>query len=102
MFEGQSEPPKPTSIDTAFDELSVQAFACWIRLMTIPGWELQLGRTYVASKLNVPVRTMNRYLTELVDKGYLRMIKQGGNKGTAFFIELAPMLVSPNHFVNYS
>ena len=96
----QPEPPRPVSLETAFDELSVQAFACWIRLMTVQEWELEQGRNYLAKKLNTPRRTMDRYLTELTEKGYLELTKRPGTT-TIFVLKLAPLLVSPNHFIDY-
>lgn len=101
MFEGQTEKPQPVSLETAFEELSVQAFACWIRIMTIPGWELTLGRNHIADKLSISVRRLSRYLHELSDKGYLRMIKRPGLP-THLFIVLAPILIAPNHFISFS
>lgn len=98
LFEGQSERPQPATIDHGYNELSVPAFACWIRMMTIPIWELHLGRKHMAKQLGIPRSTVNKHLRELHEKGYVRLEKHPG-RPTHIVILLAPVLVSPNNFL---
>lgn len=100
MFEGQTERPQPATIEEAWRTLTPQAFGLWIRLMTIPGWELKQGRTRIIELVEKHRLYVHKYLGELRDKGYIRLVASPG-KATEIVIVLAPVILTPNHFINF-
>lgn len=64
-------------IDEAYRELTRQAFAVWVRLMTIPHEELEKGQTNLARILGFKFPQKIAPVKELARKGYIKTIKNG-------------------------
>lgn len=94
---GLEEPVQPISIELAFQLLSRQAFALWIRLMTVAPVDLRSGRTHLAATVELPRRVVNRYLRELCDKEFVKFRARRGTF-TRIIPLLVPLLTQPHHF----
>lgn len=90
----------PTAIETAFDELTPKAFAVWVRLMLLDDEQLKMGRRRVTEIIGYSERQGNVILSELRDKGYIKIIK-GPYPSFPSAIELSrkAMLASRSHFI---
>lgn len=67
------------TVEQAYRELNAEAFALWLRLMIVPDAALE-SRAALARYVSVPLRSVNRYLRELRNKGYVTLLK-GTKKG---------------------
>lgn len=91
------------TIEEAYQELSQEAFACWVRLMVATAEELGAGRGTIARLLNYSEGRSNAILRELKLKQYLRL-EPGAYPGlpTSVVIVKRCKLVGRNHFVKLS
>lgn len=62
-------------IQEGWDALSPRAFAFWIRCHVFTAQQLKGGRAMWAKAIKVSEFTMYSWLKELVDKGFVRLIK---------------------------
>ena len=97
---GPTERPDGISIEEAFNELSQEAFAIWVRLMTVPQSEMRLGRKHLSGLLRINRHSMNRYLRELRNNGYIRLVRQPG-LCTEVILTRAVAMSFPNHFIAF-
>lgn len=97
------EHDKPATIHEAYDELSQEAFAVWIRLTMATQHQLDSGRQKVAKILHYSEGRSNTVLRELRNKGYIRLMK-GERIGTPTRIEFrrCPLISGRNRFVKLS
>ena len=95
------EEARPKAIDEAYEELSQEAFATWMRLMVIPGQELQKGRTNLSKVLGIHRQSLNRYLRELNTKEYVSLVRRKGQVQTEIVLAKVAMYIQPSHFVSY-
>lgn len=65
------KPAEPVAMKDAYAELSVRAFATWVRLHTCTPMQLHSGRTRLSRSLGVSESQFNRTARELTTKGYL-------------------------------
>lgn len=93
----------PISIKVAYDELSQEAFAVWIRLMVTTEEELRAGRGSVARLVGYSEGRSNEILRELKNKGYVEFNK-GDHPGlpTEIIITRRPIVSGRNRFVKLS
>lgn len=90
------------TINEAFDELSQEAFAFWIRMMTMEDEDF-VGRRTIARKFKVSEGRSNVVLRELKNCGYLRF-EPGPRRGTQTQIVLMKrvILVGRDRFIKLS
>jgi DNA-binding MarR family transcriptional regulator len=61
------------SIDSAYEELSPQCFALWVRLMTVSDEDLSGDRKKLAKKLGYTAAGLSRIIRELKRKDYIKI-----------------------------
>lgn len=74
-------------VNAGWDDLSLDAFALWIRLHTLMRPQRELGLEPLAKLLNVNRHTLKRKLVELRRRGYVRTVKV--REGSRFKIKIA-------------
>jgi len=91
---------KTHRIEKAFNELSQEAFAIWIRLMMASPKQLKSGRTKLAEMTNYSEGRFSVILKELKNNGYVT-IHPGPYPGTPSEIKLTrkALIAGKNHFV---
>jgi hypothetical protein len=91
------------TIHEAFEELSTQAFACWVRMHVIEGNKLKKGRAEVAKLLGKSLSQSNAILRELRNCGYIRVnsATKRGNP-SEILLEKRCVLVGIDHFIKMS
>lgn len=91
--------PAPFPLDDAWGELGRDAFAVWVRLMLVPSRKLCGGRNVLAEHLQMAPRTLSRFLYELRNKGYLRLIRSHESGRLEVHILRRALIVGPTAFV---
>lgn len=91
----------PATIPAAYDELSQEAFAAWIRLMVAGEAELSAGRASFARMLGYKERRSNEVLRELHLKGYISFNVTPG-KHTRVVIDRRALISARANFVRLS
>lgn len=91
------------SIEEAYNDLSRNAFAIWIRLMVTPERELEAGRKALARSFGCSVSAFNRTIRELKLKGYVDLVPQAkAGEPSTIVISKRARLVGRDHFVKLS
>lgn len=90
---------EPIAIEEAYDELSQQAFAVWIRLMTANPHEL-IGRRNIAKLMNYSPSYCDTILRELKHKGYIKFVKAPPGQPSELIIYRRALLSGPSSFIN--
>ncbi|MGW8177454.1 MAG: hypothetical protein ACWGQW_01440, partial [bacterium] len=88
-------------LDEAYDTLSQEAFAIWIRLHLFTDEQLNSGRVYIASRTGYSESRINAILRELKLAGYLRF-QPSDRPGHTTIITFAKVckISGKNKFVN--
>jgi len=94
---------EPVTIEIAYNELSQEAFAVWIRMMVAADKDLTSGRKHIATVLGYSEGRSNQILRELKNKGYVQL-QPGPHPGIATEIIVArrPIISGRNRFVRLS
>ena len=77
----------PVTIQKAYQELTHEGFAVWLRLMVATDAELRAGRGSLARLLGYSERRSNEVLRELNMKGYVDFDTVGGGRPTRVIIQ---------------
>lgn len=96
-----SDRSQPATIEEAYAELSVPAFAVWIRLQMATPKQL-LGRAKIAKIIDYSSAQSDTILRELKYKGYIQMIANGQGKPSQLVIQRRTILSGPSSFVRLS
>lgn len=97
----ESKEAKGEKLDKAYQELTRDAFAVWIRMMIIPEIELKtLGIKKLAKIFKYSRPGLYSILKELQNGGYIR-IESAQKTGytTKIYIERKAMILGGNHFI---
>ena len=87
------------AIEDAVAELGPPAFTLWIRIAATIDFRAKFkSRGELARAFDLPVRTSNRHLRELRNKGYLRLVQLNGGHGTQIILHKRPMIQTPHSF----
>lgn len=99
-----ADAPAAVKLDAAYDDLTRQAFAVWVRMMVEPESALNgLGVEGLARKFSYKQRAFFEVLRQLRDKGYIRIVSAARpGKPAAILIAKRPLLVGRDHFVKLS
>ena len=90
-------------IDEAYDDLTREAFAVWIRMMVDGDVVLHVfGITALALRYNYKKRQFSTILRQLRNKGYVRFATPPRGKPAVIKIAKRPLLVGYNRFVKLS
>jgi hypothetical protein len=73
-------------IQEAWTDLRPQSFAMWIRFHVFTAQQLKGGRSMWARAVKVSEFTMYSWLKELVDKGYIRLVKNANAQRTGLVL----------------
>lgn len=94
----------PVTIAQAYEELSKEAFATWMRLQVEPATTLSAGREAIAAALGITSRSLNTHLAELRRVGYVRTLREySGRVGPAtLLIERRALIRASDGFVRLS
>lgn len=74
MVKLYEETDHPT-IEQAYDELSREAFAVWMRLMIMSNKDLQRGKKYLSKLCNYSLNRFYAIMKELYNKTYVSYVK---------------------------
>lgn len=101
-MEIERQPDQPASIVEAFEELTPQAFAVWIRLMVTSEEEL-LGRKRIAKMLKYSLAASDNILNELKHKSYISFQRKKNPGGQVRVVIRRRAIISGrNNFVKLS
>lgn len=92
----------PCDITEAYDQLSRNAFAVWIRLSVAEQEELRSGRTNLAERIGYSTRQCNEVLRELDRKGFITFLPEGPWRRTTIVVTRKPLLQRGHGFVRFS
>jgi hypothetical protein len=96
------ETTHPT-IEEAYNELSQEGFAVWIRLMVCTEDQLLSGKRELGKVCNYSVNRFYRIMSELHNKDFVRYIKpEGLGKPHVVLLHKRAMIAGRNHFVRIS
>ena len=87
-------------LDEAYDDLTREAYAVWIRLQIVPDHELRrFGLIHLAEKFRYRQRQFGTVMRQLRNKGYVRY--QAGLPGVPANIQITkrPLLVGFDRFI---
>jgi len=89
---------EPITIEEAYDELTQQAFAVWMRLMTAQPQQL-VGRAAIARMVRYSSSYCDEILRELKHKGYIKFEKAPPGKPSKLIIYRRALLSGPTSFI---
>lgn len=92
---------EPTTIQTAYKELSKTAFSVWIRLMVADEKEL-IGRDNIEEAIGFSQMQTTRILQELRRKGYVESIRKGNHGKVNLRVRRRALLSGKNSFIRLS
>lgn len=87
------------ALDHAWRELSPEAFGFWLRLMIEPRSSLEMGIKPLARYLGMHHQALRNRMTELRNKGYIRLRLTGPRQPTKIILTRRAMLVGPTSFI---
>lgn len=90
-------------LEEAYNDLTREAFAVWIRLMVEPDHVLErAGMWKIAEKCNYGKRQFSNILRQLRNKGYLRYRSTSPGVPVKLHVAKRPMLIGFDRFVKLS
>ena len=94
------EDPSTTTIEKAYDDLSQQAFAVWIRLAVTTNKEL-IDRKTISKVLRYSLSQTNVVLTELRRKGYIKLESRANpGRRSKFIFRKRTIISGETRFIN--
>jgi len=99
----RKRPDEWVRLDEAYDALTREAYAVWVRMMLVPSSSLEgAGLAGLARVFRYKERGFREVLRELRNKGYLRVVTppRPGQKA-AIEIVKKPVLVGADRFVRF-
>lgn len=89
----------PCGLADAYDQLSQQAFAVWVRLAVAERSALRVGRAQLSAMLGYSRRQGDQVMRELEHKGFIAFVPHGPWRKTIVVIVRKPLLETGHSFV---
>jgi hypothetical protein len=91
--------PEYVGLDQAFNDLSRDAFALWLRLHTVEAVFLRKGCNALAASIGVAPRSLYRWIGELRARRYIRVRSRGRGGKLRIEFRRRALIVTSSAFV---